>query len=144
MSISCSAAVMLMEACTLIWNIFYARLYAWAYTANERESSSRWRNRDEEGSEKKSENKKKSIREIRIDGSEKKNIYIYTYIIRKKEKIRRKEGSGIKNKIPPTIAYISFPRAIGISRSCTHRYSKSWFTIESRDLESKEEEEEDS
>lgn len=70
-------------------------------------------------------------------------IYIYTYVIRRKEKIRRKEGSGIKNKIPPTIAYISFPRAIGISRSCTHRYSKSWFTIESRDLESKEEEEEE-
>ena len=98
-----------------------------------------------EAKKKVSENKKKSIREIRIDGSEKKkNIYIYTYIIRRKEKIRRKEGSGIKNKIPPTIAYISFPRAIGISRSCTHRYSKSWFTIESRDLESKEEEEEDS
>lgn len=87
-----------------------------------------------------SENKNKSIREIRIDRSEK---YIYIYIIRRKEKIKRKKDSGIKNKIPITIAYISFPRAIGISRSCTHMYSKSWFTIESRDLESEEEEEEE-
>lgn len=45
-----------------------------------------------EAKKKVSENKKKSIREIRIDGSEKKKIYIYIHIHNKKKRENKKKG----------------------------------------------------
>lgn len=52
-----------------------------------------------------SENKKKSIRE---SGINRKKYMKNIYIIRSKERIKRKEDSGIKNKIPPVSLIFHF------------------------------------